>query len=75
MVTEFVIYVFWVFIGIIGGTYKTYSCGSILTFVDKVRVLSFAHENKVRSMFLVIIVFMMVYFDVFRQCERFNIRL
>ena len=29
-----------------------YSCGSILTFYDKDRVLIFAHQNSVRSMFI-----------------------
>ena len=29
-----------------------YSCGSILTFYDKDRVLIFAHQNRVRSMFI-----------------------
>ena len=47
-------YVFGVFVDSRGrgDPCKTYSWGSILTFFDKVRVLIFAHQNRVRSMFL-----------------------
>ena len=56
-----------------------------MTFFDKVRVLIFVHQNRVRSMFLefllivegegpLIKVFLRVYFDVFRQTTRFNFR-
>ena len=48
--TKLVPYVVGVFIGIIGGTPdKRISEG--LTFFDKVCVLNFAHQNRVRSMF------------------------
>ena len=54
-------------------------------FCDKVRVLIFAHQNRVRSMFLEVLeiveewgplvnVFLRVYFDVFRQSLCFNFR-
>ena len=47
MVTELVIYVFGVFIAIIGGTPdKRIPEGLFLTFFDKVRVLIFAHQNR-----------------------------
>ena len=56
-----------------------------MTFSDKIRVLIFADQNRVRSMFLefllivegggsLINVFLRVYFDVFRQSLRFNFR-
>ena len=54
IVTELVIYVFGVFIGIIGGGTpdKRIPEGLLLRFFDKFRVLIFAHQNRVRSMFL-----------------------
>ena len=55
-----------------------------MTFFDKVRVLIFAHQNRLRSIFLEFLyiveggalrnVFLRVYFDVFRQSSRFNFR-
>ena len=35
-----------------GNPCKTYFSGPILTFLEKVRVLIFAHQNRVSSMFL-----------------------
>ena len=54
-------------------------------FFEKLRVLIFAHQNTVRSMFLEFLqivegggprinIFLMVYFDVFRQSSRLNFR-
>ena len=56
---------------------------SILTYFDKVRVLIFAHQNRVRSMFLEFLyivggggrpinVFLRLCFDVLRQSSRFH---
>ena len=55
-----------------------------MTYFDKQRVIIFAHQNRVRSMFLVFLyiveggtpdnVFLRVYFDVFRQSSCINFR-